>query len=237
MHNMDLGIYQIIAACCLWELVDENFWGHGSKDECMAKAHADYKKWCKRRKLHYCPPFDRSKLRGATTDCPTFTQHQAKGADMKHLITWLNDVMQRKPAHDHHANVRKLMVSSFASFEKICKEEGPFLSDAATHAIPVLIENALLCFNALSEEALSTKSYMWHVTPKLHMTTHMAYDMATQGRNPRAITCYPDEDMIGRTKIIVEACHGSSYPWQTLRRYAILVGTRWWTHLHILRFG
>ena len=76
---------------------------------------------------------------------------------------------------------------------------------------------------------------MWHILPKAHMTTHMAYDFAPQGRNPRRITCYPDEDMVGKVKTIVEACHGKTAADRALFRYGILVCTRWWTWLLIER--
>ena len=72
--------------------------------------------------------------------------------------------------------------------------------------------------------------------PKAHMTSHMAYDFAMQGRNPRTTTCYPDEDMVGKMKILVEACHGKTAPQIACKRYAILVSVRWWTELLRLRF-
>ena len=128
-------------------------------------------------------------------------------------------------------------MSSFVAFENICSVQEKHLSDAAAQAIPGLIENGLLCLNALSAEALRNRSFFWQCLPKAHMTTHMAYDMAASGRNPRSLTCYPDEDMIGRVKVIVESCHGKTYAENTLRRYAILVGIRWWSLLEALRFG
>ena len=42
------------------------------------------------------------------------------------------------------------------------------------------------------------------------MATHLAYDFAVAGVNPRRITCYADEDMIGRVKRIVQKCHGGN---------------------------
>jgi hypothetical protein len=89
--------------------------------------------------------------------------------------------------------------------------------------------------NALSSEALSAKEYRWHIVPKCHMATHLAFDFAATGVNPRRVTCYADEDMVGRVKKIVERCHGSTAPVTSLHRYSILVGTRWWTRLAELR--
>ena len=239
MHNLDLGVYQTICACSLFELVHENFWHGNTVDDKFSNAYLDYKDYCKKHKLQPCAKFERKKLRPSGTECPTFTCFQAKAHQTKHILFWLETVMMRRSAIENfHAHERRVMVSSFASFERICAANDTYLSDAAVHAIPGLVETALLCYNALADEALTLKTYMWHILPKAHMTTHMAYDQVqTTHRNPRSITCYPDEDMVGRVKQIVEACHGRTYAENTLKRYAILVGVRWWTLLASLRFG
>ena len=67
------------------------------------------------------------------------------------------------------------------------------------------------------------------------MATHLAYDFAADGVNPRRVTCYADEDMVGRIKKIVNRCHGRTADKTSLDRSAILVATRWWTRLAELR--
>ena len=239
MHDLDLGIYQIICACALLELVDEHAWRGNNNDERMARAHGKYVDWCQGKSLQPCAPFDRAKLRPSGHECPCFTYHQCKGSQMKWVLFWLESVMLARAGagEDRHARVRRVMLSSFVAFGKICQAQGAYLSEAAAHAIPGLIENALLCYNALMDEAIGYGTYMWHILPKAHMASHMAYDFVKTGRNPRTVTCYPDEDMIGRVKKIVEACHGATYADTSLKRYMVLVGTRWWTLLTQLRFG
>ena len=117
----------------------------------------------------------------------------------------------------------------------MCDDYGRFLPAPAREELAKSMESALLCMNALSSEALSAKEYRWHIVPKCHMATHLAFDFAATGVNPRRVTCYADEDMVGRVKKIVERCHGSTAPVTSLHRYSILVGTRWWTRLAELR--
>ena len=67
------------------------------------------------------------------------------------------------------------------------------------------------------------------------MATHMVYDIASSGVNPRRTTCYADEDMVGKVKTIVSKCHGSTAGRRSIDRYANLVGTIWWKRLAELR--
>ena len=97
------------------------------------------------------------------------------------------------------------------------------------------MHEALLCANYLCNEAAGNGKSLWHITPKFHMAIHLAYDFAAEGVNPRRVTCYADEDMVGRMKKIVSKCHGKSAGKTCLDRYTILVGTRWWTRLAVLR--
>ena len=122
-------------------------------------------------------------------------------------------------------------------FETTCDNHGRWLSPEATEQIATCMENGLLCLNVLAVEAESQRKFLWFMPPKAHMATHMAFDFAATGVNPRRITCYSDEDMVGRMKIIIESCHGATAGHMGLLRYAILVCTRWWTLLTKLRLN
>ena len=89
--------------------------------------------------------------------------------------------------------------------------------------------------NALHTESIEKNDFLYHIVPKCHMATHLAYDFAAEGVNPRRVTCYADEDMVGRIKKINNRCHGKTAGTMSVERYAILVGTRWWARLAELR--
>lgn len=236
MYILDLGIYQSVAASCLFELVMEGAWLAATVDDRFCLAHADYKAWCKEQNVAPCPRFHHKKLVPSQTHFPMFTQQQAKASMTRYLMKWLHSVLARPGISDGpHGNMRCLMFDKFVGFEHVCDSHGRWLPPAARDEIASCVEAALLCMNALHAEALQAGVFRWVMFPKNHMLTHSAYDMAATGVNPRRTTCYADEDMVGRSKKIMSKCHGATAGRMCLYRYAILVGTRWWTQLATLR--
>ena len=59
--------------------------------------------------------------------------------------------------------------------------------------------------------------------PKFHAPIHY-YDARL---NPRRVTCYQDEDMVGRMKKIYVHTHGKTAPKAALLRYWVVIGIRW----------
>ena len=138
---------------------------------------------------------------------PMFTQQSAKAAMTKHLMTWLQEVLSR-PGHSEgpHGHMRRLMFDRFAGFERTCEGHGRWLPPAVRAQLAEDVEVALVCMNALHVEALRSGIFRWALLPKCHMLTHLAYDMAATGVNPRRTTCYADEHMVDRTKKTMSKC-------------------------------
>ena len=63
---------------------------------------------------------------------------------------------------------------------------------------------------------------LYKLIPKFHALTHY-YDTRL---NPRRVTCYQDEDMVGRMKKIYVRCHGNTAPRASLQRYRVMIGIR-----------
>ena len=97
----------------------------------------------------------------------------------------------------------------------------------------VAFEDALLASNALAASSIEAGRPLWKLLPKHHALTHIAYDNG--GVNPRWVSCYPDEDMVGRMKRIYQRCHGSTAPERSLSRYVILLGMRWQAYALAIR--
>ncbi len=235
MHVLDLGVYQVVAAACLIELVEEMVWG-SSDDRGFKLAHVEYKGWCKETGVEPCPRFDKSKLAPTKGEFPHFSQQLAKASQTRYLMRWLRSVLDKPGVSSGtYGGIRFMMMKAFMDFEDVCDRNGRFLAHPDRQSIARHMETALLCMNSLSCRALDRGKFMWHLIPKCHMATHLAYDFAASGVNPRRVTCYADEDMVGKVKKIVTRCHGVSAGRTCLQRYAILVGTRWWTRLAELR--
>lgn len=234
MHCLDLGVYQNVAAACLTELAAEGVWP-GDENGAYRHAHLQYKAWCRPRGLPPCPRFDKHRLAPGGTIFPHFTQQTAKASMTKHLILWLANVLEEQPAVNRHAQLRFAMFAHFRMFEEACERNDRFLPVGDQDIVATSIEVALGCLNALHTESLAARHFVWQIIPKCHMLTHIAYDFAARGINPRRTTCYADEDMVGKVKKIMSHCHGISAGRMVLERYAILVGTRWWVRLAQLR--
>ena len=232
MHTLDLGVYQIIVACCIEELVQEGVWPGATLQEMYYAAHADYKIWCRAQGVEPCPRFDRARLY-PQGELPAFSQQSAKANMTKHLTFWVRSVLIRPGVSDgsDHKMLRFTMFDQWNEFETICARNDRFLPQADIDAIGQCVENALLCHNALASEPNS----LYHVIPKLHMCTHMAYDMCASGVNPRRVSNYSDEDMVGKVKRIMSSCHGRTAGSACMLRYCILAGIRWWNRLAQLR--
>ena len=109
---------------------------------------------------------------------------------------------------------------------------GKFLSTDERQALTRHFESALLAYNWLASWADREGHYLYPERPKLHALLHIAMDFSM---NPRRVTCMLDEDMVGRSKRIYNACHPTSAPQRSLMRYLIIVGLRWTAVLRRLR--
>ncbi len=139
----------------------------------------------------------------------------------RYLMRWLRSVLDQPGVSvGQHGVMRLAMMEHFAIFEDVCDRNTRWLSADDREICSKSMEGVLLCMNALCATSLDRNKFVWHITPKCHMATHLAYDFA---------------DMIGCVKRIVQRCHGGSAGRRGLQRYAILVGTRWWKRLAQLR--
>ena len=236
MHLLDLGLYQFIVASCMFELAIQGVWGGASREERFFSAHVEYVAWCQLHNLPPCPRFQYAKV-CPTNDNYAFTQQSAKASQTRYLVRWVCEVLQRPGVSEGmHGGIRLAMFSRFVAFENVCGRNGRYLPQGERDLIAQYMEEALLCLNALAAEAIAAGNlYLWHIVPKAHMASHMAFDCAGAGVNPRRVTCYADEDMVGRMKRVMSRCHGGSAGRMGMERYAILVGTRWWDRLLHLR--
>ena len=112
----------------------------------------------------------------------------------------------------------------------LCRQAGRKPTDDEAQGMAKAMETALLCYNWLSTEAHRANLRLWKIVPKFHLITHCAYDQA-KVTNPRWVHCYKDEDMVGKVKKIVLACHGKTAGNRVLDRYRVFFGIRWYEEL------
>ena len=232
MHNLDLGVYQWIVPSAIWEVTTDRTIFHApTRAMRLLLLYLDYKAWCKRHNIQ--APLKKFQLKSfkKRNHARQWTQHTAKGAQMKHLLFWLRDLCAEHVATEHDL-VRSALFNSIVMFEETCAGEGRFMRPEAAERVAVATEAWLKCLNWLNTDA--DGNGLWHMTPKCHMTTHLSFDFAVK-TNPRRCTCYSDEDMVGKMKRILEHCHGATCHSRGQLRYLIWVSIRWWILLHKLR--
>ena len=156
--------------------------------------------------------------------------HNAKAAQIRHVMRWLFMVMLRPfVSVTPMQRVRLTVFANWHTFEQTCKEAGRYFTAQQLHTVQDCVEEALLGQNTLNADAIACDSLFWHQVPKNHMCTHMVFDLAVVA-NPRIAHCYADEDLVGKMKRIMARCHGATAGRTGMLRYTILACTRWWTH-------
>ena len=159
------------------------------------------------------------------------TQQLARGHQTRMMVFWLHSVVIRpNVSTGPHGQLRLAMVKSFYEMEVIFTQHNRFMPPAAVEALSDAVESGLLCYNALAIEAVALGRLLYVVKPKFHMLTHMCYDQAKEA-NPRTVSCYGDEDMLGKIKRLMSRAHGLTAGKRSVLRYVIMKGVRMWRWL------
>ena len=161
---------------------------------------------------------------------PKIGQLTTKAATLRSMVYWMQIVCSRN-ATNRHGDVRSLLFTSYVEFDKVCRRAGRHFTREQHEEACKHLEAALVANNSLAAEAIKQKKLLWKLIPKNHAISHV-YDTRV---NPRRVSCYQDEDMVGRCKRIYIRCHGLTAPKRGLQRYAIVACKRWWAALGKLR--
>ena len=114
-------------------------------------------------------------------------------------------------------------IYGFCEADRICRRAGRYFTAEQHAEFCGWLEVGLRNGNELAAAALATNQNLYKLVPKFHAVTHY-YDSRL---NPRRVTCYKDEDMVGRMKKIYIRCHGKTAPQRALQRYHVMIGIRW----------
>ena len=234
-HALDLGFFQSVNASLICEAChDFPIFPAETVQGRFDLAHYDYKSWCKRFETDPAPRFRAKKIMKNQLTYPEWTQQTAKAAQTRHMIKWWLDVLSRHPPATVYEGVRFRMVRNLVRFIDICSRNGRTIAVEDREPLQSAMEKALCSYNWLAGKALENNKCRWELLPKAHMCTHLAYDMALVA-NPVAVSCYSDEDMVGRVKRMLLKAHGTTAGSRAADRYSILVGLRWWKRLAEIR--
>ena len=84
----------------------------------------------------------------------------------------------------------------------------------------------LLSYQCLASMAASAQVRLFKIRPKHHSFDEILQNLYTCSLNPMRISCFTDEDFLGKIKKIATHCHGTTVLLQTVRRYLLQLGLR-----------
>ena len=164
----------------------------------------------------------------------------AKAAAIRNMMYWVEDEIKLDLAAGAPAagaagapaaataelrlkTLQRNCIHGLCEADRICRRAGRYFTAEQHAEFCGWLEVGLRNGNELAAEALATNKKLYEVVPKFHAVTHY-YDSRL---NPRRVTCYKDEDMVGRMKKIYIRCHGKTAPQRALQRYHVMIGIRW----------
>ena len=202
LHCLDLGVYQCMVPSVLIELCEEGVWPGNTRADCFNFVYEDYKSWCQQCKETPAHRFKDSKYCKAG-HYPEMTQQLARGHQTRMMVFWLHSVVKRpNVSTGPHGQLRLAMLESFYKLEVIFSDHNRFIPPAAVEALSDAVESGLLCYNARAIEAVAMGRLLYVV-------------------NPRTVSCYGDEDMLGKIKRLMSRAHGSTAGTCSVLRYAL----------------
>ena len=225
MHTLDLGILTHALPSALTELTAAaDVFPANTRAKRLDLATQSYSNWCQANGI---TPANRARgfgKRWCEGPYPCIGQFQAKAAAIRCMVYWFKEICD-SASGTFHGRVRATMMNGFVEADEVMRGSGRHLTPEAQLKVAAAMEQALCAYNFLATEALEKGERLWKLVPKHHVMTHVVYD--NFGSNPRKMSCYLDEDMVGRMKRIYMKCHPSTAPTTSLKRYIILCGLRW----------
>lgn len=144
---------------------------------------------------------------------------------MRGLVIWLRDKLAEQRHASKHDRMRWAFFHYLCAGEDVMRAAGRHLNPSQRAALALKTQKALAIYGWLHQDARARGVPLWGILPKHHAWGHMAFDNA--GTNPRKVSCYIDEDIVGRMKRLYIKCHGSTAPRRSLERYVLLQCMHW----------
>ena len=90
-----------------------------------------------------------------------------------------------------------------AEYGRLTRRGGEVLEETKASAVVAAGKAFLQSFSWLADHAKASGMQRWKVRPKMHMFAHQLMMVEMTGWNPKAWSCWMDEDFMGRLKKVV----------------------------------
>ena len=85
----------------------------------------------------------------------------------------------------------------------------------------------LTAYQKLANVALERHQFLFKVRPKSHFFVHLVKTMTRDHWNPRRMSCFLDEDYVGRIAKLTRSTSRVTCSLRVLQRYLLFLATRW----------
>ena len=231
LHTVCLGIGQDFLGSALVELASRGAFGQPRSDldrldAALHEALLQFKRWCAHEDLG-APSFDH--ISATSLGVPDYPELPGKGSDCRKMLSWLPFVATTFALGDGKLWEKTLATCSWAmaKFWAIVDRGDMFLSTSDAHEACEAGELYLQMYLWLSCEALGRGVLRFKVRPKFHAFHHQCLRLKLSNLNPRFVSCWADEDYVGRITRASKRSHASAMWTSTLQRYLVLCAAQW----------
>ena len=225
MHVCSLGICQQVNGNVLWEAILSGYCGEGSTQSCLQRCYQDYMEFCSRHQIsNRQDVFSVKTFNKKTRQNYPLMLHKAKEGEETlkytyHIACKIND-------GSLHANLRQSCVWGLLRYYDVIRVSGRTFTAAQLSELRFAGETMLVSYAALAIESVEHEINAWRIVPKFHLFQHLVETADVNG-NPRFVSCYSDEDLVGKLAVFARHSHIATQDLNTMFFYGLFLGIRW----------
>jgi hypothetical protein len=232
MHDEYLGFCRDLVASLLIDLLDTGRLGPGTHDALLEELFMDMCDWSKQQ--GYSMPrgtvFSLSTLgRGTSRKVYPELSSTFKAASVKTVCIYMaRKVLDVHVPGDNHSKVRSTCAWAYSDYLHTLDVGDRLLSPVQRDRAASSGRLFLLSYQTLAEEAIARRTFLYKVRPKHHDYDHVI--MLLEGGsvlNPRFLSCFAEEDLMGKLKLIGLKCSRQTASLRILESWLLTVDRRW----------
>ena len=117
---------------------------------------------------------------------------------------------------------------SYADWLHTLDVAGPIFSEDERDRAARSARTFLLVYQRLAQESVARGTFIYKIRPKLHDWEHTIMLLEAGSLfNPRFMSCFSEEDLMGRIKKLGLKCPRQSAPWRILEKWLLQAFRRW----------
>ena len=228
MHDYHEGIGRDLCAALIVVALEECRLGEGSPDECLGRLYTEAKAWCITSGIK-CPArgFTLAAIGHTTSNTFPFMGARFKAAHIKVYTVFLADFMYRTCTGERVSKLLSVCAWGAAEFLHCLDCEGLVMTAEAVARAGHASQVFLTSYQALAGHYFRQGKARFKVRPKCHYFCHLRKALMRNNLDPRKLSCFLDEDYVGKLAQLTRNCSRVTCSQRVLQRYILFLATRW----------